>query len=69
MVRALASDKCGPGAIRGSGITCGLIEFVDGSLLAPRGFSLDTPGFFLSRKTNTAKVQVDLQCTLKMFCG
>ena len=46
MVRALASHQCGPGSIPGPGVIhCMWVEFVVGSLLAPRGFSPGTPVF------------------------
>ena len=48
VVRALASQKCGPGPIPGPGVMWG--EFVVGSLLVPRGFSPGTPVFPSPRK-------------------
>ena len=42
MVRALASHQCGPGSIPGLGVICGL-SLLLGLVLAPRGFSPDTP--------------------------
>ena len=46
VVRALTSHQCGPGSISGPGVIhCMWVEFVVGSLLAPRGFSPGTPVF------------------------
>ena len=41
MVRAVASQQCGPGLIPGLGITW--VEVVVGSRPCPSGFSLGTP--------------------------
>ena len=49
MVRTLASHQCGLGSILGPGVMW--VEFVVGTLLAPRGFSLGT-WFPLSSETN-----------------
>ena len=50
VVRALASHQCGPGSIPRLGVICGWSLLVLYS--APRGFSLGTPVFPLSSKTN-----------------
>ena len=44
VVRALASHPCGPGSIPGLSVICGLCLLLV-LVLAPRGFSLDTPVF------------------------
>ena len=44
VVRALASQKCGPGSIPGPGVICGL-SLLLALYSAPRGFSPGTPVF------------------------
>ena len=44
VVRALASQQCGPGSIPGLGVICGLSLLLV-LVLAPRGFSPGTPVF------------------------
>ena len=56
MVRALASQQCGPGSIPGLGVICRLSLLLV-LVLALRVFS---PGAPLSSKTNTSKFQFDL---------
>ena len=51
MVRAVASHQCDPGSIPGHGVICGLSLLLV-LVLAPRGFSLGTPVFPSSQKTN-----------------
>ena len=58
MVRALASQKCGPGSNPDIDAICGLSLFLV-LFFAPRGFSLSTPVFALSSKTNISKFQFD----------
>ena len=65
-VGALASYLCDPGSVPVVGTW---VEFVVGSVLAPRGF-LEFSKFFPSTKTNTSKFQfnLDVKC-LHMMCG
>ena len=56
-VRALAFHQCGPGS---NPAQATWVEFVVGSLLAPRGFyPWKYSGFPLSSKTNISKFQFD----------
>ena len=62
VVRALASQQCGPGSIPGPGVICGL------SLLlvlysAPRGFSPGTPVFPSPQKPTLSNSNSTLECT------
>ena len=67
VVRALASHQCGPGSTPGPGVICGLsTSLLLVLVLAPRGFSPDTPAFPSPQKTNTSKFQLDLERNNKL---
>ena len=60
VVRALASHQCGLCLIPGLGVICGLSLLLV-LIFALRGFSLGTPVFPFSSKTNASKFQFDLE--------
>ena len=61
MVRALASNQCGPNS--NPGINAMWVEFVVGSLPCSERFFSGYSGFPLSLKTNTFKFRFDLERT------
>ena len=72
VVRALASQQCGPGSNPGVDAICGLSSwfvvrspspFLVGSLPCSERFFSGFSGFPLSSKTNTSKFQFDLERT------
>ena len=60
VVRALASQQCGPVSTRGPGVICGLSLLLV-LVLAPRGFSSGTPVFLSPQKPKPSKFQLDLE--------
>ena len=58
MLRAVASQHCGPGSVPGLCIICGLSLLLV-LVFAPRGFSLDTP-VFPSPQKRVSEFQFDL---------
>ena len=63
MVRALASHQCGPGSNPGVDAHHVWVEFVAGSVPCSERFFSGYTGFPLSLKTNTFKLQFDLEHT------
>ena len=61
MVRALASDPCGPGSNPAVDAIITWVEFVVGSLPYFERFFSGYSGFSHSSKTNTSKFQVALE--------
>ena len=61
VVKALASHQCGPGLLPGPGIIIMWVEFVVGSLLAPRGVSPSTEKPTLPNSSSSQKAQTHVE--------